>query len=96
MAGLGETPIMASPIFVTFSLFLISTHSKNLIHRALTVLKSSKFWRTRLRGICQPGTLDFCHTLVLLDIFNRLNFENSAFSGLKVDSAEENKTRKKK
>ena len=48
----------------------------------------------RLREIFQPGTLDFCHTLVLLDIFNRSNFKYSSFSGLKVDNAEENKTRK--
>ena len=41
------------------------------------------------------GTPDFCHTQVLLDIFNCSNFKNSKFSGLKADSAEENKTRKK-
>ena len=41
------------------------------------------------------GTPDFCHTQVLLDIFNCSNFKNSTFSGLKADSAEENKTRKK-
>ena len=34
---------MAPPSFVTFSLFLISTHSKNLIHLALTVLKDQNF-----------------------------------------------------
>ena len=34
---LGQTPTVAPPIFVTFSLFLISTHLKNLIHLALTV-----------------------------------------------------------
>ena len=32
-----ETPIVASPIFARFSLFLISTHSENLIHLAVTV-----------------------------------------------------------
>ena len=48
-----------------------------------------------MREISQPGTLDFCHTLVLLDIFNLSNFKYSTLSGLKVDSAEENKTRKK-
>ena len=47
-------------------------------------------------GNPQPGTLDFCHTLVLLDIFNRSNFKYSAFSGLEVDSEEENKTKPKK
>ena len=36
-ARLGQTPIEAPPIFVTFSLFLIFTHLKNLIHLALTV-----------------------------------------------------------
>ena len=41
------------------------------------------------------GNPDFCHTQVLLDIFNCSNFKNSTFSGLKADSAEENKTRKK-
>ena len=49
-----------------------------------------------MRGIPQPGTLDISHTLVRFDIFNRSNFEYSAFSGLKVDCAEENQTRKKK
>ena len=48
-----------------------------------------------MREISQPGTLDFCYTLVLPDIFNCSNFEYSVFSGLKVDSAEENQTRKK-
>ena len=38
-ARLRETPIVAPPIFVTFSLFLIFTHSKNLIHIDLTVEK---------------------------------------------------------
>ena len=33
----------------------------------------------------QPGTLDFCCSKVLPDIFNCSNFEYSAFSGLKVD-----------
>ena len=47
-----------------------------------------------IEGISQPGTLDFYYTLVLLDIFNCSNFEYSAFSGLKVASAEENKTKK--
>ena len=42
------------------------------------------------------GTLDFCHTQVHLDIFNRSNFKNSTFSGLKADSAEENRIKKKK
>ena len=40
-ARLGETPIMAPPIFVRSSLFLIFTliftYSKNLIHLPLTV-----------------------------------------------------------
>ena len=35
----GETPIMAPPIFVKFSLFLTSTHSENLIHITPTVHK---------------------------------------------------------
>ena len=35
----GETPIAALPIFATLSLFLISTHSENLIHVAVTVEK---------------------------------------------------------
>ena len=35
----GETPIVALLIFVNFSLFLISTHSENLIHLAATVKK---------------------------------------------------------
>ena len=47
-------------------------------------------------GISQPGTLDFCHTLVLLDIISRSSFEYNAFGGLKVYNAEENETRKKK
>ena len=40
---LEKTPIVAPLVFVTPSLFLISTHSKILIHVALTVFKSSKF-----------------------------------------------------
>ena len=36
-ARLGQTRIVASPIFATFSLFLISTHFKNLIYLALTI-----------------------------------------------------------
>ena len=54
---LGETSIVAPPIFVRCSLFLISIHCKNLVHLAVTVL-SSKLWRTRLRGSPQPGTSD--------------------------------------
>ena len=42
----------------------------------------------------QSGIADFCRTKVLPDIFNRLNFEYSAFSGLKVDSGR--RKRKKK
>ena len=36
---LWETPISEPPIFVKFSLFLISTHPENLRHPALMVLK---------------------------------------------------------
>ena len=36
-ARLGETPIVASPIFVRFSLNLTSTYSKILTYPALTV-----------------------------------------------------------
>ena len=54
------TPHFGTPIFVRFSLFLISTNSKNLIHLALMIwFKSSKFWQSRLRGtpILKPQTL---------------------------------------
>ena len=37
-------------------------------------------------GSPQPATPDFIFALVLPDIFNRLNFEYRALSGLKVDS----------
>ena len=72
--------IVAPPSFVTFSLFLISTHSQHLIHLAQR-FNSSKFCRNRLRGIPYPGTLNLYHTLVLLNIFNCSNFEFSVFSG---------------
>ena len=42
----------------------------------------------------QPGSPEVSPTLVLPDIFNRSNFEYSAFSGLKVDSRR--RRRKKK
>ena len=42
----------------------------------------------------QPSSPDFSRTLVLPDIFNRSNFEYSAYSGLKVDSM--GRKRKKK
>ena len=42
----------------------------------------------------QPGTPDFSRTLVHPDIFNRLNFAYSAFSGLKVDSRRRIKKKK--
>ena len=76
---------MAQLIFVRFSLFLISAHSKNLIHVAVTVI-NSKLWRTRLKGIPLSGTPYFSRTKVLPDIFNRSNSEYMAFSGLKADS----------
>ena len=37
-------------------------------------------------GYAYGGTPDFSLTLVLSDIFNRSNFEYSAYSDLKVDS----------
>ena len=40
---------MALPIFVTFSLFLISTHSQNLIHLAVAV-KKFKILEDRIEG----------------------------------------------
>ena len=80
-----ETPTVATPIFVTFSLFLISTHSKNLIHLALTVYKF-KILEDPFEGNPKSGTPDFSRTLVLPDIFNQSNFQYSALSGLKVDS----------
>ena len=40
---LGRTPISEPPIFVMLNLFLIFTHSENLIHIALTVLKVQNF-----------------------------------------------------
>ena len=51
---------------------------------------------TRLRGISQPGTSDFCRTKALPDIFNRSNLKYSAFSGLKVDSGRRKKKQSKK
>ena len=38
-----KNPILEPPMFFMFSLFLISTHSENLIHLALTVLKVQTF-----------------------------------------------------
>ena len=49
-------------------------------------LKVQNFGGPDCGGSSQPGTLDFCRTKVLPDIFNRSNFTYSAVSGLKVDS----------
>ena len=49
-----------------------------------------------VEGFPQRGTPDFIPALVLPDIFNRSNFEYSAFSGLKVDSQRKKSQKKKK
>ena len=85
---------MTPPIFVTCSSFLIPTYSENLIYLALTVLKFKKL-ADQLRGIPQPGKLSFSRTLVFPDVFNRSNFEYSAFSGLKEDSWKRKRKKKK-
>ena len=91
----GETPIVASLIFVRFRTFLISTHFENLIHLLLMV-QNFQILDDPIEGDPQPGTLDFSRAKVLPDIFNRSSFEYSAFtfSGLKVDSM--GRKRKKK
>ena len=48
-----------------------------------------------MRRLPQRGTPDFCHPLVLPDIFNRSNFEYNTFSGLKVDSGKRKRKKKK-
>ena len=42
---MGDAAILEPPIFVRFSLFLIPTHSKNLIYPALMVQKGQNFGR---------------------------------------------------
>ena len=92
---LGEIPIVAPPTFVTCSLFLISTHSKNLIHQALTVGKF-KILEDLIEGDPPNGTPVFCHTQVLPDILNASNFEYSAFCGLKANSDKKKKEKSEK
>ena len=48
-----------------------------------------------MRGSFQASTADIIPAQVLSDIFNRFNFEYSAFSGLKVDSRRRKKKSKK-
>ena len=48
-----------------------------------------------MRGIPQPGILDFCRTKALPDIFNPSNFEYSAFGCFKANS-DKNERRKNK
>ena len=36
-ARLGKTPIVETPIFVMFTLFLIATHSETMIHLVVAV-----------------------------------------------------------
>ena len=57
-------------------------------------LKVQSFGGPDNGGTPQPGTLNFIPALVLPDIFNRLNFEYSAFIGLKVDNREEKEKKK--
>ena len=47
-------------------------------------------------GIPPTWHPDFSRILLLPDIFNRSNFEYSAFSGLKVDSRRRVRKKKKK
>ena len=77
-----EIRIVASQIFVTFSSFLISTHSENLIHLAVTVYKF-KILEDSIEEDPQHGSPNFRRTLVLPDVFNRSKFEYCAFIGLK-------------
>ena len=64
---------MAPPTFVRFSLFLILTHSKTLIHLAPTV-QTFKILEDPLERFSKCGTPDFRPSLVLLDIYNHLTF----------------------
>ena len=79
--------IMALPILGKYSLFLISTHSENLIHLAQTVQKFKI-----LEDTFEGGSHDFreiSHNfrrdLVFLDIYNRSKFESCVYSSSKVD-----------
>ena len=58
--------------------------------------KIFKFWTTRLSGIHPNWHPWFLSHKSRPDIFNRSNFEYSAFSGLKVDSIEKSKKSMKK
>ena len=89
------TLILAPPIFIRFSLFLIPTHYQNLIHLALMVEKF-KILKDPFEGFSQPGTPDFRQTLVLPDVPNRSKLEYYAFSGLKEDSSGRKRIKSKK
>ena len=65
--NLGGTAWGDTPIFVRFSLFLISSHSENLIHPALMV-KKFKILAAQLEGNPHFDTLKFCQLLSFLHI----------------------------
>ena len=90
----GETPIVASPIVVRLSLFLISPHSENLIYLTLAVLKFKNLEEPIEGDPSKPASRFLSHKSP--DIFNLSNFETRAFSGLKVDIMRKRKKKKTK
>ena len=85
---------MAATVFVRFSLFLTSTHSKNLIHLALTISKL-KILEDPFEADSPNWHPNIIRALVLPDIFIRSNFKYSAFSSLKVDTRQPEKHKQK-
>ena len=75
--------IFKPPFFVTFSLFLISTQSKSLIHLPLK-LKSSKFWRPHFRKTPNFGNPRICKMLSFLRICLHWKFRVPSMSGKKL------------
>ena len=90
---LGKHPILEPPIFVRFSLFLISYPFQKFDPTRWNDSKVQNFGGPDWGEIPQPGSFDFSFTLVLPDTFSRSNFEYSVFNGLKVDSMEKKRKR---
>ena len=71
--------ILEPQIFVRFSVFLISTHSKNLFYLTLMVLKFKILFR--LRGAPHFDTPKFCQILSFRHVCLPLKFHVSSVSG---------------
>ena len=94
MAPFERDPHLIPPNFVKVYFFFIFAYPENFMCLAW-VVKKFQFWRPRLRGIPPTWHPGFSFTPILPDIFNRSNFEYSAFSGLEVDSGRRKRKKKK-